>query len=168
MPPLVKHRESLLEVEGGGDAGHAHAEQDHGDRDVRLMPTMTVSAPRNRDISAIARSVLEPKESSTSRAATSMMTPCERCADLLDEVVAEPGHLGVVQGGVDGRDQVRSLPQDRDERRPGVHNRSALRVPFDGVAQHSLRLLEPSLRSPMVSILLRSTPIVDERLAIFK
>ena len=86
------------------------------------MPTMTVTAPRSRAISAMLRSVREPNESSTSSAATSMMTPRARCsADLVDQVVLEADHLRVVQGSVDRRDQVVALSQDRDERRSGVH-----------------------------------------------
>src|ERR671916_1525557 len=51
------------------------------------MPTSTVSAPRRRAISASERSVRAPKESSTSKAATSMMTPraryCPICSTRL-------------------------------------------------------------------------------------
>ena len=38
-------------------------------------------------------------------------------ADLVDQVVLEPDELTVVQGGVDGRDEVAALPQDGDQRR---------------------------------------------------
>jgi hypothetical protein len=46
------------------------------------IPTMTVSAPRSRAISAIVRSVRAPKESRTSSAATSMITPLDRCRPI--------------------------------------------------------------------------------------
>src|SRR5215216_5056362 len=45
---------------------------------VGWMPTMTVSAPRSRAAWARLSRVREPKESMTSRAATSMMTPRAR------------------------------------------------------------------------------------------
>jgi hypothetical protein len=43
------------------------------------MPTTTVTAPRSRAISPMVRRVRAPKESSTSSAATSMITPRDRC-----------------------------------------------------------------------------------------
>ncbi len=46
------------------------------------MPTITVVAPRSLAISAMLLNVREPKESSTSRAATSMITPLERCSPI--------------------------------------------------------------------------------------
>ena len=36
--------------------------------------------------------------------------------DLVDQVVLESLQLAVVQGGVDGRDEVAALPQDGDQR----------------------------------------------------
>ena len=85
------------------------------------IPTMTVIAPCSRAISPMLRSVLEPKESmdvefgdiddDTTR---SVLT------DLLNQILLEPDHLGVVPGSVDRRDQVGTLPQDRDQRRPKV------------------------------------------------
>ena len=46
------------------------------------MPTMTVTAPRSRAMSPMVRSVRAPKESRTSSAATSMITPRDRCCPI--------------------------------------------------------------------------------------
>ena len=63
------------------------------------MPTITVSAPRSRAISAMLRSVREPKESRTSSAATSMITPRDRCWPIcVDQVLLEPHHLRCRRG----------------------------------------------------------------------
>ena len=112
------------------------------------MPTITVSAPRSRAISAMVRSVREPKESRTSRAATSMMTPRARCWPIWSmRSSLEPHHLRVVQGSVDRRDQVRPLSQDRDERRSWSSLvRSAPSCSGDRVAEQPLGLLEAALQ----------------------
>ncbi len=88
------------------------------------MPTITVRAPRSRATSAMLRSVLDPKESSTSSAATSMITPRDRPADLLDQVALETDQLGVVERSVDRCDQVGTLR--RIDTRAGPESMSAI------------------------------------------
>ena len=66
------------------------------------------------------RSVLVPKESRTSSAATSMMTPRERCWPICSiRSSLEPDHLRVIEGSMDRRDQEGTLSHDGDQRRPG-------------------------------------------------
>ena len=64
------------------------------------------------------RRVWQAKESMTSSAATSMMTPRARCRPIWSiRSLLEADELAVVEGGVDGRDEVAALPQDRDAER---------------------------------------------------
>ena len=86
------------------------------------MPTITVTAPRSRAISAMVRSVRDAEGvQDVQRRDVDDHAAGAVLPDLLDQVLAEPHHLRVVQGGVDRRDQVGALSQDGDELRPGRH-----------------------------------------------
>jgi hypothetical protein len=74
----VEAGHALVEVDSGGDRAGAHPEPDRGQRHIRLDPDETGRAPRSRATSATLRMVVNPNESSTSTAATSMITPVDR------------------------------------------------------------------------------------------
>ena len=86
------------------------------------IPTMTVSAPRSRAISAMLRKRPRPERvEHVQRGDVDDHAAGAAGADLVDQVVLEADHLRVVQGSVDRRDQVAALAQDRDERWSGRH-----------------------------------------------
>ena len=64
-------------------------------------------------------------------------------ADLVDQVVAEAQHLGVVEGSVYRRDQEQALPQDRDQRRSGAHVVVAPSLQVIEYPEQSLGLRKP-------------------------
>ena len=87
----------------------AHPELHHRERHVGLDPDDDVTAPRSRAISAMLRSVRDPKRVEHVEGGDIDDDPAGPVpADLVDQVVLEPDHLGVVQGSVDRRDQVAS------------------------------------------------------------
>ena len=109
---------AVVQVERGGRDVRGRAEPDHGERDVRVDPD---------DHGAGAAEAGHPGQVSQGVRGEGV-EHIDRCevdddavtaipADLLDEVVLEPGELSVVERRVDGRDQVTALPEDGDERR---------------------------------------------------
>ena len=82
-----------------------------------LIPTITVRAPRRLAIWAMLRRVwVREGVEHVERGDVDDDAPRAVPADPVDQVVLESLQLTVVQGGVDGRDEVAALPQDGDQR----------------------------------------------------
>jgi len=86
------------------------------------MPTIVVNAPRIRAISATLRSVRGPEGvQDVQRGDVDDDAARTMAADLANQVPLEPNHLGVIERGMDRRNQVGALSQDGDQRRSGAH-----------------------------------------------
>ena len=110
---MVEEVERRLEVERGEHGVEGGAERAIANATPGRIPTTTVSAPLRRATWASARRAWHAKESSTSSAATSMITPGARYSpDLVEELRAEPEELAVVERGVEGRDEMPSVAEE--------------------------------------------------------
>ena len=112
------------------------------------MPTITVSAPRNRAISAM-RAQGQGGERVDDVEGGDVDDDAARAvlADLLDEVVLEADQLGVVQGSVDRCDQG-AIPVAGSTRAPVRRSRAVASPSFrvTRVAEQPLGLFEPTLQ----------------------
>ena len=114
---FVQDGESFVEVEGGVHGVQVQAEAHHGVGDVGVDP----------DDHGAGAAQARPCPGEVAQGVGGVGVDDVECGDvdddargavppdLVDQVVLEPLQLTVVQGGVDGRDQVAALPQDGDQ-----------------------------------------------------
>src|SRR3954468_20744767 len=143
-----------------------HAELDHREGDIGLdADDHRHRPPQPGDLGDLAQGVRAERVEHVESGDVDDHPTGPVLADLVDQVLLEPQHLGVVQGGVDGGDQLGTLTEDRDECRPvRRHPAPSGRVTVKPSSRSASS--SPPCRSPIVFILLRSTPIVTRVWAI--
>src|SRR5919204_926774 len=144
--PRLEEREALLEVQGGLDVLEAHAEPDHRERDLgRDADDHGHRAAQPRHHRQPAQRARDERVHHVERGDVDDDAARAVARDLRHHVVLELEDVRVRERGLDRRDQVRPLLEDRDRHLLPALVRRGLHAADHRVAEQPLRLLDAAL-----------------------